>query len=81
MEKYDIEYRTIDVTKKDYGYHKKKIDIEVLTKKYGWMETHSCSYFGIEQSSKYNITGANHTLSNTGVATPRILIPLIERMI
>lgn len=80
LEKYNIEYRVIDVTKKDEGYHLKKLDVEVWTKKYGWMETHSCSYFGTEQSSRYNITGANHTLSNTGIATPRILIPLIERL-
>ncbi|MNO32588.1 Serine--tRNA ligase [compost metagenome] len=79
LKEYDIKYRTIDVTSKDFGYHKKKFDIEVWTEKYGWMETHSCSYFGEEQSKRYNIAGAKHTLSNTGIAVPRVLIPLIEK--
>jgi len=81
LEQYNLKYREVDVTKLDPGYHKKKIDLEVYTKKYGWIETHSCTYFGEEQTKRYNITGATHTISNTGVATPRILIPLIERMV
>lgn len=79
LNEYNIKHRTIDVTDKDFGYHKKKFDIEVWTEKYGWMETHSCSYFGEEQSKRYNISGATHTLSNTGIAVPRTLIPLIEK--
>lgn len=79
LNRYDLKYRRVDVTTKDSGYHRKKIDLEVWTEQYGWMETHSCSYFGEEQTKRYNITGTTHTLSNTGVATPRILIPLIER--
>ena len=31
-----------------------------------------------ELSKRYNITGARHTISNTGIASPRILIPFIE---
>lgn len=80
LKKLGIEYRFRDVTQQDKGYHLKKVDIEVLTKKYGWMETHSCTYFGTEQSKRYNINGSNHTLSCTGIATPRVLIPLIEQM-
>jgi seryl-tRNA synthetase len=80
LRKYEIKFREVNVTNIDPGYHMKKIDIEVWTKQYGWMETHSCSYFGTEQSKRYGITGANHTMSNTGVATPRILVPLIEKM-
>lgn len=72
-------YRLRDVTKSDPGYHKYKIDIEVWTDQYGWLETHSCSYFGEEQTKRYNITGATHTVSNTGIAVPRILIPIIEK--
>lgn len=72
-------YRLRDVTKIDPGYHKHKIDIEVWTDQYGWLETHSCSYFGEEQTKRYNITGATHTVSNTGIAVPRILIPIIEK--
>lgn len=78
LNRYNIKYREVNVTNIDPGYHKKKIDLEVWTEQYGWMETHSCSYFGEEQAKRYGITGATHTLSNTGVATPRILIPLIE---
>lgn len=74
----DIKYRVVDVTERDPGYHIKKYDIEIETKQFGWMETHSCSYFGTEQSKRFNITGANHTISNTGIASPRILIPFIE---
>lgn len=79
LEKFEIKYRVIDVTEKDEGYHKKKYDIEILTKKYGWLETHSCTYFGDEQTKRFNITGSNHTISCTGIATPRVLIPIIER--
>ena len=53
MDKYNIEYRVVDVTKLDFGYHVKKYDIEVKTKQYGWLETHSCSYFGEEQSKRF----------------------------
>jgi seryl-tRNA synthetase len=30
----NIEYRLVDVTNTDKGYHKKKVDIEIFTKKY-----------------------------------------------
>ena len=80
LERHNIEYRVVDTTKRDTGYHKVKYDIEVKTKKYGWLETHSCTYFGEEQSKRYNIIGATHTISNTGIASPRILIPFIERV-
>jgi len=79
LKNHNIEYRVIDTTKRDSGYHKLKYDIEVLTKEYGWLETHSCTYFGEEQSRRYGITGATHTISNTGIASPRILVPFIER--
>jgi seryl-tRNA synthetase len=72
--------RIVEQTRLDAGYHLKKWDIEVHTKAYGWMETHSCSLFGTEQADRYGITGPyRHTLSNTGIASPRILIPLMER--
>lgn len=74
----NVQYRVVDVTSRDPGYHVKKFDVEILTRDYGWMETHSCSYFGTEQSRRFNITGANHTVSNTGIASPRILIPFLE---
>ncbi len=78
LKKLDVEFRIVDMTKKDPGYHIKKYDIEIKTNAFGWMESHSCSYFGEEQSKRFGITGATHTLSNTGIASPRILIPFIE---
>lgn len=80
LKKHDIECRVVDKTKEDKGYHIKKFDIEVKTQKYGWMETHSCTYFGDEQTKRLNIKGGMHTISNTGIASPRILIPFIENM-
>ena len=80
LDKHNIEYRVVDVSKLDLGYHVKKYDIEVKTKQYGWLETHSCTYFGEEQSKRFGIKGATHTISNTGIASPRILIPFIEMM-
>lgn len=76
---YNIKHRIVDVTNKDEGYHIKKYDIEIYTKTYGWLESHSCTYFGEEQTKRFNITGATYTISNTGIASPRILIPFIER--
>lgn len=80
LDRLTIEYRVVDVTKRDPGYHILKKDIEVKTETYGWMETHSCSYFGEEQTKRFNISGGLHTLSNTGIASPRILVPILERI-
>lgn len=74
-----IQHRVVDVTARDSGYHVLKKDIEVLTTTYGWMETHSCTYFGEEQTKRFGITGLTHTISCTGLASPRILVPLLER--
>lgn len=79
LSEYNIKYRLVDVTHRDPGYHLKKTDIEVWTETYGWLETHSCSYFGEEQTKRFGITGATHTLSNTAIASPRFLIPILER--
>jgi seryl-tRNA synthetase len=53
-------------------------------KNYG--ETHSCSYLGDFQARRLNIKYKTkdgeklfvHTLNNTCIASPRILIPLLE---
>lgn len=76
---HNITYRIVDVTEKDEGYHLEKKDVEVLTKTYGWMETHSCSYFGHEQTRRFDIGGGLTTISNTAMASPRILVPFLER--
>jgi len=61
-------------------------DIETwMPSRDGYCETHSCSYLGDFQSRRLNIRYEEdgkkkfvHTLNNTCIATPRILIPLIE---
>lgn len=79
LRKHGIDFRIVDVTSRDSGYHVKKYDIEIKTRKHGWVESHSCTYFGEGQSKRLGIKGATHTMSNTGIASPRILIPFIER--
>jgi seryl-tRNA synthetase len=79
LDSYGIEYRIVDVTTRDPGYHVLKFDIEINTP-YGWIESHSCSYFGEEQTRRFDITGCTHTLSNTGIASPRILLPFLGRL-
>ena len=57
---------------------------EALEKKY--RETHSCSYFHDFQTRRLNIRYKDddgkvkfaHSLNNTAIATPRILISIIE---
>ena len=79
LQRHNIEYRIVDKTYVDSGYHFKKFDIEVMTHQYGWLETHSCTYFKDEQTKRLGISGGLHTISNTGIASPRILVPFIER--
>lgn len=63
---------------RDPGYHRSKTDLEVLTRRYGWVETHSCTYFGDEQAMRLGMCGPVHTVSCTGAASPRILLPWLE---
>ncbi|MDD5098101.1 MAG: serine--tRNA ligase [Candidatus Pacebacteria bacterium] len=65
----------------------KKYDIECwIPSKNKYGETHSSSYFFDFQTRRLNIryktkngeTKFTHSLNNTGIATPRILIPLLE---
>lgn len=80
LERIGLTHRRVINSDADPGYHIKKWDIEVHTEAYGWMETHSCSMFQTEQADRYGITGpCRYTLSNTGIASPRVLIPLMER--
>jgi seryl-tRNA synthetase len=74
-----IKHRVVDQTK-DEGYHEIKMDIEIETKTFGWIEVGSYTYFGQEQSKRFDITGATHTVSGTGLAFPRVLIPIIENV-
>lgn len=63
----------------DPGYHQRKVDLEVLVPNFGWLETNSCTYFGDEQTRRFGISGGCHTISNTGLASPRILFAYTNR--
>lgn len=65
----------------------KKYDIECWVPSQGkYRETHSASYFFDFQTRRLNIRYKNkegkmefaHSLNNTGIATPRVLMPLLE---
>jgi seryl-tRNA synthetase len=65
----------------------KKYDVEAwIPSQQAWCETHSCSYFHDFQSRRLNIRYKDvdgklkfvHSLNNTAVATPRILIAIVE---
>lgn len=79
LETHGIQYRIVDETETDDGYHQKKFDIQINTKTFGWIESHSCTLFGKEQTRRFSIRGAEYTVSCTGIASPRILIPFIEK--
>lgn len=82
-----LPYRVIDVCTGDMGKGKVFMqDIETwMPSRDAYGETHSCSYLGEYQSRRLNIRydeGGEkkfvHTLNNTCIASPRILIPIIE---
>ncbi len=65
----------------------KKYDVEAwVPSQKAWCETHSCSYFHDFQTRRLNIRYKDadgklkfvHSLNNTAVATPRILIAIVE---
>lgn len=84
----ELPYRVVDVCTGDIGRGQVyKNDIETWMpsrKSYG--ETHSCSTFHDFQSRRLNIRYETkdgekkfvHTLNNTCIASPRILIPILE---
>ena len=88
MQLLEIPYRVVDVCTGDMGQGQVyKNDIEAWMpsrKSYG--ETHSCSTFYDFQARRLNTrykdaNGKNvfcHTLNNTCIASPRVLIPLLE---
>lgn len=83
-----LPYRVVAVCSGDMGrgqYYKNDIETWMPSRKnYG--ETHSCSSFHEFQARRSNIryrdakgeTRFVHTLNNTAIASPRILIPLLE---
>ena len=84
----ELPYRVVDVCTGDMGQGQiYKNDIETwMPSRKGYGETHSCSTFHDFQSRRLNMKyeDANgskqfvHTLNNTCIASPRILIPILE---
>lgn len=83
----ELPYRVMDICTGDMGKGKVLMqDIETwMPSRRAYGETHSCSYLGDFQARRLNIkyeTGNGrrfvHTLNNTCIASPRILIPLLE---
>lgn len=84
----ELPYRVLDVCTGDMGKGKVFMqDIETwMPSRESYGETHSCSYLGDFQARRLNIKYEDadgtkkfvHTLNNTCVASPRILIPILE---
>jgi len=84
----EIPYRVVNVCTGDMGDGKVEMsDIESWVPSEGrYRETHSCSYFHDWQARRANIRYRDedgkvkfvHTLNNTAIASPRIMIPLFE---
>ena len=88
MKALKLPYRVVDVCTGDMGKGKVFMqDIETwMPSRDSYGETHSCSYLGDFQARRLNIKyeaadGSKrfvHTLNNTCIASPRILIPILE---
>ncbi|MEK7538458.1 MAG: serine--tRNA ligase [Patescibacteria group bacterium] len=88
MQKLKIPYHVVLNCAGDLGLGQvKKYDIEAWVPSEGkYRETHSASYFHDFQTRRLNIRYRNkegkmqfaHSLNNTAIATPRILVPLLE---
>ena len=88
MEKLEMPYRVVRVCSGDLGQGQAaKFDIETwMPSRQGYAETHSASRFYDFQARRLRMryrdgqkkTHFCHTLNNTVIASPRILIPLME---
>ena len=88
LEALDIPYQVIETSTGDMGLGKYRMnDIESWVPSLGkYRETHSCSTLHDWQARRANIRyrGSDgkvrfaHTLNNTALASPRILVPLLE---
>src|SRR2546429_2355496 len=84
----ELPYRVVSVSTGDMGDGKVGMyDLECWIPSEGrYRETHSCSYLHDWQARRANLRYRDadgkvkfvHTLNNTAIATPRILIPLLE---
>ena len=88
LEKLEVPYRVVNVCTGDLGMGQiQKFDIECwMPSRGGWGETHSASRFHDFQSRRMNLRYRDadgkmqfcHTLNNTVIATPRVLIAILE---
>jgi seryl-tRNA synthetase len=88
LKAFELPYRVIDVCTGDMGRGKVFMqDIETwMPSREAYGETHSCSYLGDFQARRLGIKYEDaegvkriaHTLNNTCIASPRILIPFLE---
>ncbi|MEN9605014.1 MAG: seryl-tRNA synthetase, seryl-tRNA synthetase [Candidatus Parcubacteria bacterium] len=88
MQSLNLPYRVLLMCTADIGLgHVKKYDVEAwVPSQNTYRETHSASYFHDFQTRRLNIRYRDeegkmrfvHSLNNTAIATPRILVPLIE---
>jgi len=88
MQKLELPYRVVNVCTGDLGIGQaQKFDIETwMPSRKAYGETHSASRFYEFQARRLNLRYRDgqrkvrfcHTLNNTVIASPRILIPLIE---
>ncbi|THF86515.1 serine--tRNA ligase [Deinococcus sp. KSM4-11] len=84
----ELPYRVVQNCTGDMGAGKALMyDIETwVPSEQVYRETHSCSYLGDWQARRTGLRYRDedgrlvyaHTLNNTGIATPRILVPLLE---
>ena len=84
----ELPYRVVNVCTGDLGLGQlQKFDIECwMPSRGGWGETHSASRFHDFQARRMNLRYRDaagklqfcHTLNNTAIATPRVLIPILE---
>ena len=88
LQKLNLPYRVVYVCTGDLGQGQiAKYDIETwMPSRGGWGETHSASRFYDFQARRLNMRYRDedgkvkfcHTLNNTVIASPRILIPILE---
>jgi seryl-tRNA synthetase len=88
LQKLELPYRVVQICTGDMGSGKYKMyDIETwMPSRDSYGETHSCSHLTSWQARRLNLRYRNkegelvypHTMNNTVIATPRILIALLE---
>jgi seryl-tRNA synthetase len=85
----ELPYRTLEIVTGDLGFSaSKKYDVEIFAAGSGeWLEVSSCSNTEAFQARRSNIkyrpndgkrTHFVHTLNGSGLATPRVMIALLE---